>query len=488
MLQNKQEILRQVISKKQTIEIHYINNEKIVSIRKLSDVKYSQEYGLDYIKAYCHTRKEYRTFKISRIKQIRIIQDEFLSISQESKGSLKKVYNKNTVDQNQSMKDVLRYIVTCYGAEIYQDKQRLSNLIADLYTGEERLKRVYRRSISEDLLSIKVYKLSLKPLSQRKGHYEQLIKLYCDENFYSQDLGKQIIDSFVWGLDLPLFISQECEELFVKARQGDAVAQNRLGICYYAGEGIEQDYVEAVKWFQKSAEQGDKWGQYHLAIHYANGNGIEQNYEEAVKWYQKAAEQGYCNAQNRLGVCYYNGDGIEQNYEEAVKWFQKSAEQGYSWGQYNLGNCCYSGKGIQQNYEEAVKWFRKAAEQGNCNAQYNLGICYYNGTSVEQNYKEAVKWYWKAAEQRNCNAQNRLGVCYYNGDGIEQNYEEAVKWFQKSAEQGNCNAQYNLGNCYYNGQGVEQNYEEAVKWLRKSANQGNKDALAFLKEHGITIN
>ena len=488
MLQNKQEILRQVISKKQTIEIHYINNEKIVSIRKLSDVKYSQEYGLDYIKAYCHTRKEYRTFKISRIKQIRIIQDEFLSISQESKGSLKKVYNKNTVDQNQSMKDVLRYIVTCYGAEIYQDKQRLSNLIADLYTGEERLKRVYRRSISEDLLSIKVYKLSLKPLSQRKGHYEQLIKLYCDENFYSQDLGKQIIDSFVWGLDLPLFISQECEELFVKARQGDAVAQNRLGICYYAGEGIEQDYVEAVKWFQKSAEQGYKWGQYYLAIHYANGNGVEQNYEEAVKWYRKAAEQGYCNAQNRLGVCYYNGDGIEQNYEEAVKWFQKSAEQGYSWGQYNLGNCCYSGKGIQQNYEEAVKWFRKAAEQGNCNAQYNLGICYYNGTSVEQNYKEAVKWYWKAAEQRNCNAQNRLGVCYYNGDGIEQNYEEAVKWFQKSAEQGNCNAQYNLGNCYYNGQGVEQNYEEAVKWLRKSANQGNKDALAFLKEHGITIN
>ena len=380
MLQNKQEILRQVISKKQTIEIHYINNEKIVSIRKLSDVKYSQEYGLDYIKAYCHTRKEYRTFKISRIKQIRIIQDEFLSISQESKGSLKKVYNKNTVDQNQSMKDVLRYIVTCYGAEIYQDKQRLSNLIADLYTGEERLKRVYRRSISEDLLSIKVYKLSLKPLSQRKGHYEQLIKLYCDENFYSQDLGKQIIDSFVWGLDLPLFISQECEELFVKARQGDAVAQNRLGICYYAGEGIEQDYVEAVKWFQKSAEQGYKWGQYYLAIHYANGNGVEQNYDEAVKWYRKAAEQGYCNA------------------------------------------------------------------------------------------------------------QNRLGVCYYNGDGIEQNYEEAVKWFQKSAEQGNCNAQYNLGNCYYNGQGVEQNYEEAVKWLRKSANQGNKDALAFLKEHGITIN
>lgn len=485
MLQNKQEILRQVISKKRTIEIHYINNEKIVSIRKLSDVKYSQEYGLDYIKAYCHTRKEYRTFKISRIKQIRIIQDEFLSISQESKGSFKKIYNKNTVEQNQSMKDVLRYIVTCYGAEIYQDKQRLSNLIADLYTGEERLKRVYRRSISEDLLSIKVYKLSLKPLSQRKGHYEQLIKLYCEENFYSQDLGKQIIDSFVWGLDLSLFISQECEELFVKARQGDAVAQNRLGIYYDTGEGIEKDYVEAVKWFQKSAEQGYKWGQYYLAIHYANGNGVEQNYEEAVKWYRKAAEQGNVLAQNSLGNYCYR---IEQNYTEAVKWYRKAAEQGYSWGQYNLGACYYSGKGIQQNYEEAVKWYQKAAEQENSDAQNRLGVCYYNGNGVEQNYEEAVKWFQKSAELGYSWGQYNLGNCYYSGKGIQQNYEEAVKWYQKAAEQGNCKAQNNLGNCYYNGQGIEQNYEEAVKWLRKSANQGNKDALAFLKEHGITIN
>ena len=48
-------------------------------------------------------------------------------------------------------------------------------------------------------------------------------------------------------------------------------------------------------------------------------------------------------------------------------------------------------------------------------------------------------------------------------------------------------AQYILGFCYYNGKGVEQNYEEAVKWYRKSANQGYKDALTFLKEHGITI-
>ena len=261
------------------------------------------------------------------------------------------------LNESSLIEEVLKYIVACYGAEIYQDKQRLSSLIADLYRGEEKKKRVYRRAILDDSLSVKVHNLSLIPLSQRKAYYQQLIFAFSDLNFYSEDFGKQIVDGFVSGLDMPVSISQECEELIKKAMEGDAVAQNRLGICYYAGEGIEQDYVEAVKWFQKSAEQGYKWGQYYLAIHYANGNGVEQNYEEAVKWYRKAAEQGHKDAQNRLGVCYYNGSGVEQNYEEAVKWYRKAAEQGNRDAQNNLGDCYYNGTGVEQNFVEALKWY-----------------------------------------------------------------------------------------------------------------------------------
>ena len=37
---------------------------------------------------------------------------------------------------------------------------------------------------------------------------------------------------------------------------GNSSAQNSLGACYYNGEGVEQNYTEAVKWFRKAAEQG----------------------------------------------------------------------------------------------------------------------------------------------------------------------------------------------------------------------------------------
>lgn len=79
------------------------------------------------------------------------------------------------LNESSSIEEVLQYIVACYGAEIYQDKQRLSNLIADLYRGEEKKKRVYRRAILDDSLSVKVHNLSLIPLSQRKAYYQPIV-------------------------------------------------------------------------------------------------------------------------------------------------------------------------------------------------------------------------------------------------------------------------------------------------------------------------
>ena len=46
-------------------------------------------------------------------------------------------------------------------------------------------------------------------------------------------------------------------ELVKKAEAGDAKAQDDLGRCYYKGEGVTQDFKEAVKWRTKASEQND---------------------------------------------------------------------------------------------------------------------------------------------------------------------------------------------------------------------------------------
>jgi len=55
---------------------------------------------------------------------------------------------------------------------------------------------------------------------------------------------------------------------------------------------------------------------------YDNGDGVAQNYAEAVRWYRLAAKQGYAVAQNYLGAMYDNGEGVERDHEEAVRWYR----------------------------------------------------------------------------------------------------------------------------------------------------------------------
>ena len=42
------------------------------------------------------------------------------------------------------------------------------------------------------------------------------------------------------------------------AEQGYTEAQYNLGRCYYNGEGVSQDYTQAVYWWRKAAEQGHR--------------------------------------------------------------------------------------------------------------------------------------------------------------------------------------------------------------------------------------
>lgn len=125
----------------------------------------------------------------------------------------------------------------------------------------------------------------------------------------------------------------------------------------------QRDYSKAFPLFMKLAEQGNATAQNYVGIMYETGNGVEQNYNEAVKWYRKSAEQGDTDGQCNLGVMYENGRGVSQDYNEAVKWYRESAEQGNAQGQYCLGDMYEYGKGVDVNMAQAKEWYRKAARQ-----------------------------------------------------------------------------------------------------------------------------
>jgi len=145
------------------------------------------------------------------------------------------------------------------------------------------------------------------------------------------------------------------------AEQGDAGAQNNLGLLYEKGQGVAQDHAEAAKWYRAAADQGNAFAQANLGLMHQNGWGVAQDHAEAVKWYRLAAEQGNAGAENNLAVMYKNGWGVPQDYGDALKWFRRAAYRGNALAQANLGIMYLNGWGVARNSVQAHKWLNLAA-------------------------------------------------------------------------------------------------------------------------------
>ena len=107
------------------------------------------------------------------------------------------------------------------------------------------------------------------------------------------------------------------EAIRLAAEQGDASAQDDLGLMYADGRGVPRDSTEAVRWYRLAAEQGLADGQKNLGDMYMDGRGVPQDETEAVRWYRLAADQGRAAAQYFLGGMYANGRGVPQDYVAA---------------------------------------------------------------------------------------------------------------------------------------------------------------------------
>lgn len=121
-----------------------------------------------------------------------------------------------------------------------------------------------------------------------------------------------------------------------KARAGDVLAQNVMGMAYKYGLGTQQNHENSVRWFRKAAEQGDTDAQFNLGRIYGKGFGTyartraaPQDDVQAVYWYRKSAEQGYRAAQFNLAEIYAEGGrDVSQDYGHAYFWMSLAASAG----------------------------------------------------------------------------------------------------------------------------------------------------------------
>jgi TPR repeat protein len=101
------------------------------------------------------------------------------------------------------------------------------------------------------------------------------------------------------------------KEITPLANAGHADSQHLLGLMYYMGRGVKQDYKQAMNWHRKAAQQGKADAQYVVGAMYYTGNAVPQDHKQAVSWFRRAAEQGHGEAQHALALMYrYHAAGL----------------------------------------------------------------------------------------------------------------------------------------------------------------------------------
>jgi TPR repeat protein len=185
--------------------------------------------------------------------------------------------------------------------------------------------------------------------------------------------------------------SVEMKSLPEKAKNGDADAEEKMGVACLNGYTVPQDYRQALDWFSKAAAQGNIFAEKHLAWLYDNGVGVERNNATATGWYLKAATAGDASAEDMTAARLEYLAKSPQDIAMAVDWYRKAALQSNTDAQDHYGYDLLEGRGLEKNPKQGFAYLLCAAAR-NGHARYAIAECYKRGVFVKPDPVESYRW------------------------------------------------------------------------------------------------
>ncbi|CAF0963609.1 unnamed protein product [Adineta steineri] len=155
---------------------------------------------------------------------------------------------------------------------------------------------------------------------------------------------------------------------------GNPEGMYNLALLHQQGRGVKKDMKVSIQLLEQAAAQnpimsdkcpipnvGVAEAEHSLGLHYETGVGVEMNYSEAARWYQRAIEHGSANAANNLGLMYGNGKGVTSDLVKSEQLLRLSATRGDSNAPMNLAVLLFR----KQDFQAAEQWCQYASENNN---------------------------------------------------------------------------------------------------------------------------
>lgn len=240
-------------------------------------------------------------------------------------------------------------------------------------------------------------------------------------------------------------------------------AHYNIGLLYYQGKGLEQNYDSAFVHFEKAQELNKSLiAGYAEMIEFGLGTNKDPGY--ALTCYEEGISAGEDLYGKAYGLRYViqhmiNNDLNEEAYKNyqmyiitcsakndakgSLKYLKASSDAGFVPAMCDYADYLRDGKLVEKNLEEAVRLYKVASDAGYLPAMHNYVYTYKlfnNSITLEEEFK----LYKKSADLGFPLSQTTVGAYYYNGWGVKENLEEAYKWNFIAAKQGENQAKRNL--------------------------------------------
>ena len=214
--------------------------------------------------------------------------------------------------------------------------KHLKKQTIELFNGKRKIKPIYKKDMKKHLITTLLLcctVFQIQAQSSFKENIKKAKKLLNTPSPFDQQ-----------ARALPLL--QTCIE------QGNAEAENMLGMLYLKGIAVEVDLDKAFLYISTAAHKNYDRAQYNLGRMYKYGMGCEIDFNQAIRWFEKATSNGNQRAAYSLGYMAYKGFGIKQDYSKAVYWFERSQDP---MAKHFLGLCYYLGYGVSANTDKALE-------------------------------------------------------------------------------------------------------------------------------------
>lgn len=167
----------------------------------------------------------------------------------------------------------------------------------------------------------------------------------CVEFYSKKELNKKAFN---------LYLQSAC--------RGSAYAQHQLGLFYDKGYGCLCNYQLAAYWYHEAYKKGHTDSAKRLGDFYFYGQGVEQNYEEAIKLYKSSADVNF-NSCLMLVKCYEEKLAVKEDKAKLYYYLNKACELGCNDPDIyiKLAKCYINAYGTEENLKEANKLIKKAA-------------------------------------------------------------------------------------------------------------------------------